>query len=187
MTGSKNNNILVVALEDEYQGADLYCGIGEICKQKLNEHIWQNRLGCNRKYKPNRVINYGTCGTFIPGIKGLHRITTFSNGVETRGDGIGLKLLTQHKFVTETIPGYDLVDCEAFFLKQICDANDIEFVCYKYVSDTVGDNSKEIWRQFVNSGEQAFREYINNTDELYNFKQNALEKKWQKTPSKKRR
>ena len=152
-------NILVVAVEEEYEGADLYTGMGRFCMGKLSDYI-ENRGPYPR---PKKIINYGTCGTFIKGLSGLHKITTFKYDGEVQGDGLGLNLLTQDKFVTENIPGYDLVDCEAFYLKQICDKREIEFECYKYITDEVGKNNKQDWVKGMKEGEICFREYWTKT------------------------
>ena len=151
--------ILVVALKEELSDADIYCGIGRISGYKLTSFL-ENRGPYPR---PKKVINYGTCGSFIQGLKGLHKITTFSDSEEDQGDGLGLKLLTQEKFVTKIVPGYDLVDCEAFYLKQICDKREIEFECYKYITDEVGTNSKQDWVKGMKEGEACFREYWTKT------------------------
>jgi len=148
--------ILVVALEEELSDADIYCGIGRKSGYNLSSFL-ENRGPYPR---PKRVINYGTCGSFIQGLKGLHKITTFSDSEEDQGDGLGLKLLTQENFVTKIVPGYDLVDCEAFYLKQICDKREIEFECYKYITDEVGKNTKQDWADGMKKGEECYREYL---------------------------
>jgi len=148
--------ILVVALEEELSDADIYCGIGRKSGYNLSSFL-ENRGPYPR---PKRVINYGTCGSFIQGLKGLHKITTFSDSEEDQGDGLGLKLLTQENFVTKIIPGYDLVDCEAFYLKQICDKREIEFECYKYITDEVGKNTKQDWVNGMKEGETCYKEYL---------------------------
>ncbi|MBT6324556.1 MAG: hypothetical protein HOJ35_01185 [Bdellovibrionales bacterium] len=148
--------ILVVALEEELSGADIYCGIGRRSGYNLSSFL-ENR---GPYPLPKKVINYGTCGSFIHGLRGLHKITTFSDSEEDQGDGLGLKLLTQEKFVTKIVPGYDLVDCEAFYLKQICDKREIEFECYKYITDEVGKNTKQDWVNGMKEGEACYREYL---------------------------
>jgi hypothetical protein len=148
--------ILVVALEEELSDADIYCGIGRKSGYNLSSFL----ENCGPYPRPKRVINYGTCGSFIQGLKGLHKITTFSDSEEDQGDGLGLKLLTQENFVTKIIPGYDLVDCEAFYLKQICDKREIEFECYKYITDEVGKNTKQDWVNGMKEGEACYREYL---------------------------
>ena len=148
--------ILVVALEEELSDADIYCGIGRKSGYNLSSFL----ENCGPYPRPKRVINYGTCGSFIQGLKGLHKITTFSDSEEDQGDGLGLKLLTQENFVTKIVPGYDLVDCEAFYLKQICDKREIEFECYKYITDEVGKNTKQDWVNGMKEGEACYREYL---------------------------
>jgi hypothetical protein len=150
--------ILVCAVEEEFKGADVYCGIGPRCVYAMANFLDNTFL----YEKPAAVINYGTCGTFIKDLKGLHQITTFSSegpyGFETQGSG-GYNLLTQKKFVTEIIPGYDLVDCEAFYLKQICDKRGIEFECWKYITDEVGNNEYKDWLNGMKEGEECFKEF----------------------------
>ena len=144
--------ILVVALEEELSGADIYCGIGRRSGYNLSSFL-ENR---GPYPLPKKVINYGTCGSFIHGLRGLHKITTFSDSEEDQGDGLGLKLLTQEKFVTKIVPGYDLVDCEAFYLKQICDKREIEFECYKYITDSADGSASSDWAQNCSNGIELF-------------------------------
>lgn len=144
---------LVIALPEEFDKYDLLTGVGpDNVKKTFTEFIRQNP-------DLKRVINYGTCGSLDEKYVGLYCITTFSNTIDNNmlGDGKGLHLISNPGFLTEkgTIQA-DLVDCEAYWLKEICDENDIEFLCYKYVSDYVGRNTIEEFWDNVGDGAVIF-------------------------------
>jgi nucleoside phosphorylase len=146
-------NALVIALKEEFDHYDLLTGVGpENVKTKFSLFVDQNP-------DLKTVINYGTCGSFYEKYHGLYNITTFSNTFddEILGDGNGLKLISHDKFLTEKNDiDADLVDCEAYWLKKICETKNIDFYCFKYVSDYVGKNSiNEFWDK-VGDGKKTF-------------------------------
>ena len=50
----------------------------------------------------------------------------------------------------------DIVDMEAYALAKICKVNDIEFKCFKYISDYANDESSNDWIENCNKGAGKF-------------------------------
>jgi hypothetical protein len=155
-------NILAVAMPEEYDNPDILLGIGEKkCKESLRNYL--QSLTCYHRLL-TRIVNYGSCGTYISGLRGLHQITTFKHGNIILGNNMGLTLLSQDKYVTkkvvsQNISNPDLIDCEAFFLKEICDKFHVEFVCYKYITDEVGNNNIKDLYNNLEIGKKHFKEF----------------------------
>ena len=94
-------SVLAVAMPEEYDNPDVLLGIGEKkCKESLRNYL--QSLSVNQLLL-TRIVNYGSCGTYISGLRGLHQITTFKHGNKILGDNIGLTLLSQDKYVTEKV------------------------------------------------------------------------------------
>ena len=50
----------------------------------------------------------------------------------------------------------DLVDMEAYAIAKICLIKNINFKCFKYVSDNADENAGDNWKENVNKGSLAF-------------------------------
>ena len=123
-----------------------YSGIG-----KLNAMSSAYRL--INKYKPKTIINVGTvgacdytlnnvvdCGEFYERDNTFDKIDRriiMDSGKAKCGTGDSFLLLRDIK--------YDGVDMEAYAIARACRDNNVEFLCYKYVTDYVGKNSREEW------------------------------------------
>lgn len=145
---------LIIALCEEYDEYDLLLGVGpNQTIEKFSKFIEENP-------DLEQVINYGTCGSLDKKYSGIYKITTFSNTMDNQmlGDGKGMHLISTEGFVTEKgdLQG-DLVDCEAYWLKELCDKHDIEFFCYKYVSDYVGENTIDDFYEHIGDGKDSFK------------------------------
>jgi len=145
---------LVIALKEEFDHYDLLTGVGpENVKKNFNNFISQNS-------DLKTIINYGTCGSLNEKYHGMYNITTFANTLDNRvlGDGKGLKLISHFEFMTEKDKNNDadLVDCEAFWLKELCELNKIDFYCFKFVSDYVGKNTIDDFWKHVGDGKKIF-------------------------------
>ena len=126
--------------------------------------------------KPSTVINFGTAGTLSSNLNGLHEVSVFKQrdmdavGLgfvlgETPFDEIstidnkrkGLSCGTGDSFVN-TKPKLltDLVDMEAYALAKVCKLSQIEFICYKYISDNADDDANNAWTENLTNGALAF-------------------------------
>jgi len=131
---------------EKYSGMTYYSGIG-----KLNAMSSAYRL--INKYKPKTIINVGTvgacdytlnnvvdCGEFYERDNTFDKIDRriiMDSGKAKCGTGDSFLLLRDIK--------YDVVDMEAYAIARACRDNNVEFLCYKYVTDYVGKNSREEW------------------------------------------
>lgn len=127
-----------------------------------------------------QMYNYGTVGSCRPDLTGMHRVTRFiqrdmnaepqaPRGVTPFEAGLpyldfshdmhkGLTLATGDQFVHELEPWLldnqvDIVDMEAYAIASVCKRMNVEFKCYKYVTDYVGTpHQAEVWQQSVADG-----------------------------------
>jgi adenosylhomocysteine nucleosidase len=175
------NNIVLIALQDEApeligHSNVFFTGVG-----KVNAAITAARL--IEKHKPQRVINFGTAGG-ITVSHGLHQCTRFVQrdmNCEALGvaPGItpfdhmssvafadhGLVCASGDSFVNgqQLLVTADVVDMEAYAIAKVCAYYDIEFVCYKYISDSADSQAHVDWKQSVAQGQSA---YIQKLQEL---------------------
>ena len=162
------NKIFLLALPEELPDVPPYCddqifftGVG-----KTNAAIVASDL--IKTYNPNLVVNLGTAGSFDENLSGLHKCGTFINRDchpefhETIRYGTGLTLSTGDAFaLQEKDSNADLADMEAYAIAQACKYFNVNFACYKYITDYIGSNSIQDWRSKVSSGRQHFLGVIN--------------------------
>ena len=173
-------DLILIALKQEapdisYSMKVFYTGVG-----KVNAAMTAAELIA--KYNPERVINFGTAGG-ITVKSGFHQVTKFVQRdmmccelgslpgqtpfeeaiVIDTGDG--LTCSTGDNFVTNSdliIPA-DLVDMEAYAIAKVCKKHNVDFVCYKFVSDGANEDSLNDWQSTVSQGQDH---YINKLKEL---------------------
>jgi len=126
------------------------------------------------------VYNYGTVGSCHKNLVGMHRVTKFvqrdmnaepqaPRGVTPFEAGLpyldfspdmtpSLTLGTGDQFVHELEPWLvenriDIVDMEAYAIASVCKRMNVQFTCYKYVTDYVGTpHQAETWQKNVANG-----------------------------------
>ena len=166
--GLHMNKIFLLALSEELPDVPSYCddqvfftGVG-----KTNAAIVASDL--IKTYNPNLVVNLGTAGSFDKNLSGLHKCGTFINRDchpefhETIRYGTGLTLSTGDSFaLQEKDSNADLADMEAYAIAQACKYFNVNFACYKYITDYIGSNSIQDWSSKVSSGRQHFLGVIN--------------------------
>lgn len=143
--------LIICAIEEEfrskkYAGITHYSGIG-----KLNAISATYRL--ISQHKPKTIINVGTVGACDYKLNGVVDCGFFYERDNTfdkidRGiiaDSEKAKCGTGDSFLLLRDIKYDVVDMEAYAIARACRDNDVEFLCYKYVTDYVGKNSREEW------------------------------------------
>ena len=177
---SKENTLIIVAMEQELSLKQaegwrvLYSGIG-----KVNAIISATRAF--REELPENVINFGTAGSSRDDLYGIHEVTTFKQrdmdltdiglplGI-TLNDEIGhisfdrpgLSCGTGDSFVTSAQKiDTDLYDMEAYALAKLCLIENINYFCFKYVSDQANENATEDWKKNVSDGGEAFGILLN--------------------------
>ncbi len=164
--------IFVAALKEETPALNKFyhTGVGKInATMKLMELI--------NLHKPTQVINYGTAGSFKIEISGLVECTTFvQHDMDARGlldfklgetpfDPISKIILSDKGYICATGDRFvknkleikcDIVDMEAYALAKICKVHDIEFKCFKYISDYANNESSNDWKENCNKGADMF-------------------------------
>ena len=180
---TKKNTLIAVAMEEELnlQQAKgwrvVYTGIG-----KVNALISINRA--IREYKPVNIINFGTAGSSRSDLEGLHEVTTFKQrDMDLRNIGLplgmtlnddindislgrpGLSCGTGDSFVSSSQEiETDLYDMEAYALAKLCLREDINFFCFKYISDDANESASIDWNKNVSKGGEAFSHHLENLD-----------------------
>lgn len=170
-----NNTIVLCALPQEVEGLYnteiFFTGVGKINAASTTEQIIKD-------YKPKLVINYGTAGAVNSNIKGLVQVTGF---VDRDMDARPLNFkLGQTPFEKDIMLGTpevvcgtgdtfatekpaidcDVVDMEAYAIAKICKKHKVEFLCYKYISDSADDSASTDWEQNVAKGCKQFKEQV---------------------------
>lgn len=173
------NDIILLAMPEEAPslvGKEnvFFTGVG-----KVNAAIVAATL--IERYMPTRVFNFGTAGGITTTHGGIYKCTTFNQRDVILGGCIigpqaallhapiltgidGLRLSTGDNFVTDTYNiDADLVDMEAFAIAKACELAQVEFICYKYISDMADENAADHFTDHVHKGEdyyiQILKEY----------------------------
>ena len=166
------DTIFVAALKEETPQLSKFhhTGVGKInASIKLMELIYL--------YKPSQVINYGTAGSLKREINGLVECTTFvQHDMDARGlldfklgetpfdliskivlSNEGYICATGDKFVKNELElNCDIVDMEAYALAKVCKIKDIDFKCFKYISDYANEESSNDWKENCHKGARDF-------------------------------
>ena len=160
---------IIVALEKEFPHKinpfpeyTFYTGIG-----KVNAAITATRI--IERYEPKTIINIGTAGSCIRKLQGLVECGIFIDRdidkkfindktiITNRNKAV---ISTGDRFVTKKLEDCHLVDMEAYAIAKVCEINDVDFKCYKYVTDYVGSNSTEIWEENIEESHPSFVKVI---------------------------
>ena len=176
----EGNTLIVTALEAElptfWGGPVLFTGVGKVCAATaLSKYLAQHS---NIK----RVINYGTAG----GIKGVNKgqVYPVNRFVESDFRSCSVSLphrdmilfdswlsdvdhlcaSTQDHFVTDPTELDDVpfgkevnvVDMESYALAYVCQQFEVQFICYKYISDDADESAATEWVENVDGGEDQF-------------------------------
>jgi len=128
------------------------------------------------RHRPQHVINFGTAGgiTQPPGFYQATRFvqrdmlcegfgypagqTPFEDGSSIIDFGAGLTCSTGDDFVENpklTIPA-DLVDMEAYAIAKVCNMNNVNFSCYKFVTDAANTDAADEWSKKVSHGQDHY-------------------------------
>jgi len=173
--------IIIMALESEAPTMVewdniFFTGIGKVNATMLLTELLVNYPNISK------VWNFGTAGG-ITVEKGIHKCTTFLQrdmlcepmGYKTgqtpwedeieivMGDD-GLTCSSGDNFVTnprDPMLG-DIVDMEAYALAKVCKRMNVEFECWKFITDCADDDSPETWHKNVTKGEEHFIRIFNN-------------------------
>ena len=167
--------LILVAVEAELSQKDLpdlqihYTGVG-----KINASIKTSEI--IKDYSPTQIINYGTAGSLNKNLKGLVEVnqffqrdmdasplgfkvgqTPFDDIEEIKFGNRGCSCGTGDSFLTQTPKlKTDIVDMEAYAIAKICYLKNINFRCFKYISDYADGSANDDWIKNVSLGKKLF-------------------------------
>ena len=172
------DKLFLAAIKDETHGLDYFnhTGVGKI-------NATYNTLRLINIYKPKIVINYGTVGAINTKLKGIIECTLFyQRDMDVRGlnfelgetpfDKVkeivisdnGYSCGTGDSFVDKKIDmEVDVVDMEAYAIAKVCMLENIEFKCFKYISDNADKNASIDWNENLALGVNAFSKLVNDS------------------------
>ena len=170
------DKLFLAAIKEETIGLDYFyhVGVGKI-------NATYNTLQLINIHKPKLIINYGTAGAINTELKGIVECTKFyQRDMDVRGldfelgetpfDKIkeiitsndGYSCGTGDSFVNKKIDmEVDVVDMEAYAIAKVCKLENIEFKCFKYISDNADENASNNWNENLSLGANAFAKLIN--------------------------
>lgn len=161
--------LIVTALNQEFPFCDefniLYTGVGKVnASIGLLTHLEKNK-------DIDTVINVGTAG----GVN-VERNTIVECGIFTDGElsypGYIPEVITHDstKLLISTFDTFQIslpnkhcncVDMEAFALAKICEIKKLKFLCYKYISDIIGELNQEFnWINNYQNGRYLLKEKV---------------------------
>ena len=169
------DKLFLAAIKEETLGLDYFYHIGV---GKINATY--NSLKLITIHKPKVVINYGTAGAISNNLRGIVECTKFyQRDMDVRGldfelgetpfDKIkeiitskeGYSCGTGDSFVNKKIDiEVDVVDMEAYAIAKVCKMENIEFKCFKYISDNADENADNDWGKNLAKGATAFASLI---------------------------
>ena len=146
-------------------------GVGKINAAATTEQVIKD-------YKPKVIINYGTAGSLNPNITGLVKVTGFvDRDMDARPLNFKLGQTPYEKDIMlgtpEVVCGTgdtfatskpkidcDIVDMEAYAIAKICKKYEVDFLCYKYISDSADTKASNDWEKNVAKGCKLFKEEV---------------------------
>jgi len=170
------DKLFVAAIKEETVGLDYFkhIGVGKI-------NATYNTLKLIQIYKPKIIVNYGTAGAINTKLKGIVECTKFyQRDMDVRGldfklgetpfdkvkeiiiSNSGYSCGTGDSFVNQKIEmEVDVVDMEAYAIAKVCMLENIEFKCFKYISDNADENANNDWNTNLALGAETFAKMIN--------------------------
>ena len=175
--------LLIVALKEELPRNLLpefnieYCGVGKI-------NATYKALEIISKYEPKLIINFGTAGSLRKNLFGLHEVSHFFQrdmDATALGFKIGVTPFEERSVIDFGRTGLscssgdnfvssppelktDLVDMEAYAIAKVCVLKNVQFMCFKYVSDNADGSASKNWKANARLGATAFKDMIEKLD-----------------------
>ena len=124
-----------------------------------------------------RIINYGTAGA-VGDISGLVEVTgyvdrdmdvrplgfrlgqtPFEEGIRIGRGGVVVGSGDSFAIDKPEIE-CDIVDMEAYAIARVCKKYDVEFMCFKYISDKADENAASDWKENIKKGNKLFQQML---------------------------
>ena len=167
------NRIFVAALKEETPNLDFFhfTGVGKI-------NATYNLTKIINKFRPNEIINYGTAGAVDKKLSGIIECTKFYQRDmdvsqlmnlqigQTPFDNINEIINSENghscgsgdNFVTGEVPiKVDVVDMEAYAIAKVCKLENIDFRCFKFISDNADESAGSDWIKNCEKGAELFK------------------------------
>ena len=161
------DKLFLAAIKEETIGLDYFnhVGVGKI-------NATYNTLRLINIHKPKLIINYGTAGAINTKLKGIVECTKFyQRDMDVRGLDfeLGETPFDKIKEIITSKEGYSCGTGDSFVNKKIdmdaiakvCKLENIEFKCFKYISDNADKNADNDWNKNLAKGASAFASLIN--------------------------
>ena len=169
------DKLFLAAMKEETVGLDYFnhVGVGKI-------NATYNSLRLISIHRPKLVINYGTAGAIKGNLQGIVECTKFYQrdmDVRDLNFELGETPYDEIKEIITSNSGYscgsgdsfvnkkidmiiDVVDMEAYAIAKVCKLENIEFKCFKYISDNADENADNDWNKNLAKGATAFTSLI---------------------------
>ena len=170
------DKLFLAAIKEETVGLDYFkhVGVGKI-------NATYNTLRLINIHKPKLIINYGTAGAINTQLKGIIECTKFYQrdmDVRELDFELGETPFDQVKEIITSKKGYscgtgdsfvnkkidmevDAVDMEAYAIAKVCKLENIEFKCFKFISDNADESANNDWKANLKLGTGAFAKLVN--------------------------
>jgi len=169
-------DVILIALPNEAPHLQNYKNVFFTGIGKINAAMTTTKILHTQNV--GRIINFGTAGG-ITVSSGYYECKNFIqhdmncsplgfqvgqtpfDSINNISFGEGLICASGDSFVTNGISlNADIVDMEAYAIAKVCKRNDIEFICFKYISDEADSNASDDWQTNVSKGEDFFLKTI---------------------------
>ena len=169
------DKLFLAAMKEETVGLDYFnhVGVGKI-------NATYNSLRLISIHRPKLVINYGTAGAIKGNLQGIVECTKFYQrdmDVRDLNFELGETPYDEIKEIITSNSGYscgsgdsfvnkkidmiiDVVDMEAYAIAKVCKLENIEFKCFKYISDNANKNADKDWKKNLKVASNAFSNFI---------------------------
>jgi len=171
------NRIFVAALKEETPNLDYfhYTGVGKI-------NATYNLTKIIHKYKPTEIINFGTAGAINKKLNGIVECTSFYQRDMDVSSLMNLEIgqtpFDQINEIIQSKDGYscgsgdsfvnkqitmkvDVVDMEAYAIAKVCKLENINFRCFKFISDHADEAASIDWIKNCEKGAKLFEQKLN--------------------------
>lgn len=165
------NVLIVAALIEEFPFGDefhvLYTGVGKVnATLSLYSYLLKNNT-------VETVVNVGSAGGVICKKNSIIQCGTFLDGQlnypgyveeEVSFPTKGSTICTFDNFITDKPQKKcDCVDMEAYALAKVCKKLNIDFLCFKFISDIIGEESQEgQWVENFSNGKLLLKQKVKN-------------------------
>ena len=131
--------------------------------------------------RPKEVVNFGSAGAISKNLEGIVECTKFYQRDmdvtalmnlkigETPFDDINEIILSSNgyscgtgdSFVTGSIPiKVDVVDMEAYAFAKVCKLENVNFRCFKFISDNADESASLDWKENCKKGAELFKQKL---------------------------